>query len=80
MEVLAKASGKAEQTDKCFVFSNLCLCLITSDCTQLPFTSILTHPLHLYLIVFLHLFSIDIDFSFAKPARFYPNLVATFSF
>ena len=38
------------------------------------------HLLHLYPIVFLHLFSIDIDFSFAKPARFYPNLVATFSF
>ena len=43
------------------------------------FSSILTHPLHLYLIVFLHLFSIDIDFSFAKPACFYPNLVATSS-
>ena len=38
------------------------------------------HLLHLYPIVFLHLFSIDIDFSFAKSARFYPNLVATFSF
>ena len=38
------------------------------------------HLLHFYPIVFLHLFSIDIDFSFAKSARFYPNLVATFSF
>ena len=30
MEVLAKASGKAERTDKCFVYSNIYICLLTS--------------------------------------------------
>ena len=43
MEVLAKASGKAERTDKCFVFSNLCLCPITSDNFWLYPTSFYFH-------------------------------------
>ena len=44
MEVLAMASGKAERTDKCFIFSNLYICPLTSGEAQTSVNSYFDTP------------------------------------
>ena len=44
MGVLAKASGKAERIDKCFIFSNLYICPLTSGEAQTSVNSYFDTP------------------------------------
>ena len=53
MGVLAKASGKAERIDKCFIFSNLYICPLTSGEAQTSVNSYFDTPsLFCYYLLF----------------------------